>query len=191
MTDTPVDYQLVTTLQGRVADEMTRAKQQREACGERELADSDERQLALSLITAAVQRHLASVLAAGEELPADTEYDLRLIQAVGDAMYEAAEFQDLITDQQIENVDINGCDEVFITYADGRGKVRGRPIAASDDELVRIVQNLASRVSLNPRPFSRANPELDLRLPDGSRLSAVMGAAERPVGSSRRTPGTT
>ena len=40
MTDTPVDYQLVTTLQGRVADEMTRAKQHREARGERELSDS-------------------------------------------------------------------------------------------------------------------------------------------------------
>ena len=188
MTDTlVVDRQLVRILQGRVADEMTRAKQLREARGERELSESDERQLAFSLITAAVQRHLASLLAAGEELPADAGYDLRLIEAVDDAMYEAAEFQDLITDQTVENVDINGCDEVFVTYADGRGKVRGRPIAASDDELIRIVQNLASRVSLNPRPFSRANPELDLRLPDGSRLSAVMGAAERPVVSIRRS----
>ena len=187
MTDAPVDYQLVTTLQGRVADEMTRAKQLREARGERELPDSDERQLAFSVITAVVQRHLASVLSAGGELPVDAGYDLTLIMAVDAAMYEAAEFTDLITDQLIENVDINGCDEVFITYADARGKVRGRPIAATDDELIRIVQNLASRVSLNPRPFSRANPELDLRLPDGSRLSAVMSAAERPVVSIRRS----
>ena len=93
MTDTPVDYQLVTTLQGRVADEMTRAKQLREARGERELSDSDERQLAFSVITAVVQRHLASVLAAGGELPVDAGYDLRLIMAVDAAMFEAAEFQ--------------------------------------------------------------------------------------------------
>ena len=151
MTDTPVDYELVTTLQGRVADEMTRAKQQREARGERELSDPDERQLAFSVITAAVQRHLASVLAAGGELPVDAGYDLQLIMAVDAAMYEAAEFTDLITDQPIENIDINGCDEVFVTYADDRGKVRGRPIAATDDDLIRIVQNLASyAVSLNP-----------------------------------------
>src|SRR6478735_7449312 len=187
MTDALVDYQLVTALQGRVADEMTRAKQQREARGERELSDSDERQLAFSVITGVVQRHLASVLAAGGERPADAGYDLKLIMEVDAAIFEAAEFTDLITDTAIENVDINGCDEVFIKYADARGKVRGRPIAASDDELIRIVQNLASRVSLNPRPFSRANPELDLRLPDGSRLSAVMGAAERPVVSIRRS----
>ena len=70
MTDTlMVDRQLVKTLQGRVADEMTRAKQLREARGERELSESDERQLAFSVITQAVQRHLASVLAAGGELP--------------------------------------------------------------------------------------------------------------------------
>ena len=43
----------------------------------------------------------------------------------------------------IENIDINGCDEVLVTYADDRGKVRGRPIAATDDDLIQIVQNLA------------------------------------------------
>ena len=187
MTDTQVDYQLVTTLQGRVADEMTRAKQQRDARGERELSDADERQLAFSVITATVQRHLASVLAAGGELPTDPGFDLKLIMAVDSAIYEAGEFQDMITDKDVENVDINGCDEVFITYADGRGKVRGRPIAASDDDLIQIVRNLASYVSMNARPFTRANPELDLRLPDGSRLSAVMSAAERPVVSIRRS----
>ena len=39
---------------------------------------------------------------------------------------------------------------------------------------------------MNARPWTPANPELDLRLPDGSRLSAVMSAAERPVVSIRR-----
>ena len=102
------------------------------------------------------------------------------------AIFEAGELQDLLDDVDVENVDINGCDEVFITYADDRGKVRGRPIAATDDDLIQIVQNLASYASMNARPFTQANPELDLRLPDGSRLSAVMSAAERPVVSIRR-----
>ena len=86
----------------------------------------------------------------------------------------------------MENIDINGCDEVWVTYADERGKVRGRAIAATDDDLIQIVQNLAAYASMNARPFTRANPELDLRLPDGSRLSAVMAAAERPIVSIRR-----
>ena len=48
------------------------------------------------------------------------------------------------------------------------------------------MQNLGAYAGMNARPFTRANPELDLRLPDGSRLSAVMSAAERPVVSIRR-----
>ena len=186
MTDTPVDYQLVKQLQAQVADELTRAKQQRDARGERELSDADDRQMALSVITKVVQQHLASVLAAGGELPADPGLDLKLIMAIDSAIFQAGELQVLLDDVDVENIDINGCDEVFITYADHRGKIRGRPIAATDDDLIQIVQNLASYASMNARPWTPANPELDLRLPDGSRLSAVMSAAERPVVSIRR-----
>jgi Flp pilus assembly CpaF family ATPase len=101
-------------------------------------------------------------------------------------MYKAGELQELLDDPDVENIDINGCDEVWVTYADGRGKVRVGAIAATDDDLIQIVQNLAAYASMNARPFTRANPELDLRLPDGSRLSAVMAAAERPIVSIRR-----
>ena len=186
MSEIGVDYELVRTLREQVADEMTRAKQQREIRGFAELSPSDEPQLAMSLITTAVQRHLGGILAAGGELPTDAGYDMRLILAVDSAMYKAGELQEHLDDPDVENIDINGCDEVWITYADDRGKVRSRAIAATDDDLIQIVQNLAAYASMNARPFTRANPELDLRLPDGSRLSAVMAAAERPIVSIRR-----
>ncbi len=180
-----VEYELVKALRVQVADAMTREKQDRQRRGLPELSEADERQLAYSLITAAVQSHQAEIVKAGGELPADTGHDLRLIMAVDAAIYAAGELQELLDDDQVENIDINGCDEVWITYAD-RGKVRGAPIAATDEDLVQILQNLASYASINARPFTRANPELDLRLPDGSRLSAVMGAGEWPVVSIRR-----
>ena len=69
MSEIGVDYELVRTLREQVADEMTRAKQQREIRGFAELSPSDEPQLAMSLITTAVQRHLGGILAAGGELP--------------------------------------------------------------------------------------------------------------------------
>jgi len=185
MSEMPVEYELVKALRVQVADAMTRVKQDRERRGDPELSEPDERQLALSLITSAVQAHQAEIVKAGGELPADTGYDLRLIMAVDAAIYAAGELQELLDDDQVENIDINGCDEVWITYAD-RGKVRGAPIAATDEDLIGIVQNLAAYASINARPFTRANPELDLRLPDGSRLSAVMGAGERPAVSIRR-----
>ena len=43
------------------------------------------------------------------------------------------------------------------------------------------------RVGLASRPFDSANPQLDLRLPDGSRLSAVMAVCSRPSVSIRRS----
>jgi pilus assembly protein CpaF len=59
-------------------------------------------------------------------------------------------------------------------------------VADSDDELVELVQILGAHSGLSSRPFDSANPQLDLRLPDGSRLSAVMGVCARPTVSIRR-----
>ncbi len=60
------------------------------------------------------------------------------------------------------------------------------PVAESDEELVELIQVLAAHAGLTSRPFDSANPQLDLRLPDGSRLSAVMGVTARPAVSIRR-----
>jgi pilus assembly protein CpaF len=180
-----LDFGLVRSLQAQIADEMTAYKQRREAHGERELSPADERQMALSLMQAAVSRYMQDRLQRGQELP-DASYDQRLVEAIDSAMYRAGELQALLDDDLVENIDINGADEVWITYAGERGKVRGRPVAASDEDLINIVQTLGAYAGLNARPFTRASPELDLRLQDGSRLSAVMGATERPAVSIRR-----
>ena len=49
-----------------------------------------------------------------------------------------------------------------------------------------MIRSAASRFGLSERRFDLARPELDLRLPDGSRLSALMAVTERPVVSIRR-----
>ena len=185
MSETLLDYALVRVLQEQVADQMTREKQKRAAARLGELTSADEQQLAWSLIGRVVARQMQTQLAAGEALP-DASHDQRLADAVYAAMYQAGELQELLTDDLVENININGADEVWVTYADERGKVRGRPVAASDDDLIDIVQNLAAYAGLNARPFSVASPQLDLRLPDGSRLSALMCAGERPSVSIRR-----
>jgi Flp pilus assembly CpaF family ATPase len=179
-----LDYGLVRAIQAQVADGLTQNRQQRLAQGLPELSSADERQLGLSLIQSAVSRHLRNQLAAGNELP-DGDFDARLVAAVDAAIWGAGELQELLDDQRVENIDINGCDEVWVTYA-GRGKVLGRPVAASDADLIDIVRTLGSYAGLNARPFTPSSPELDLRLPDGSRLSAIMSASERPLVSIRR-----
>jgi Flp pilus assembly CpaF family ATPase len=74
---------------------------------------------------------------------------------------------------------------VFVSSADGR-EVMADPVADSDEELVELIQALAAYSGLSSRPFDTANPQLDVRLPDGSRLSAVMDVTLRPAVSIRR-----
>ena len=61
-----------------------------------------------------------------------------------------------------------------------------QPVADSDEELIDLVKSAASRFGLSERRFDMARPELDLRLPDGSRLSALMAVSVRPAISIRR-----
>jgi pilus assembly protein CpaF len=116
---------------------------------------------------------------------ANAEDEQRLAQGVLDALFGLGRLQSLIDDPDIENIDINGCDRVWITYADGT-KELAAPVADSDEELIELVKSAASRFGLSERRFDRARPELDLRLPDGSRLSAVMAVSLRPAVSIRR-----
>lgn len=108
-----------------------------------------------------------------------------LAQDVLDALFGLGRLQSLIDDRDIENIDINGCDRVWVTYADG-AKELAQPVADSDEELVDLVKSAASRFGLSERRFDMARPELDLRLPDGSRLSALMAVSVRPAVSIRR-----
>jgi pilus assembly protein CpaF len=129
------------------------------------------------------------VLADGEGMgpqPTDgPEDEQRLAQTVLDALFGMGRLQELIDNPEIENIDINGCDRVWATFADGTKRLMP-PIADTDDELVDVVRTAASRFGLSERRFDLARPELDLRLPDGSRLSALMAVTARPAVSIRR-----
>ena len=120
------------------------------------------------------------------EMPIGEAADERqLAQSVLDALFGMGGLQSLIDDPDIENIDINGCDQVWVTYADGSKQLMP-PIADSDDDLIDLVRAAAARFGLSERRFDLARPELDLRLPDGSRLSALMAVVSRPAISIRR-----
>ncbi len=114
-----------------------------------------------------------------------TEEEQQLAKTVLDALFGMGRLQVLIDDGEIENIDINGYDHVWATFADGSKRMM-HPIADSDEELVDLVRSAASRFGLSERRFDLARPELDLQLPDGSRLSALMAVTARPAVSIRR-----
>jgi pilus assembly protein CpaF len=178
-----MDYAVVRELRERVGEELQATRTAAANAGT-PILPADEQQLAWELIAEALRAHTQTLLDAGRAAP-PPEADEPLIEAVHAALFGAGRLQPLLEDEAIENVDINGCDEVFLGYADGRS-VSGPPVAEDDAELVELVRTLGAYAGLNARPFDLANPQLDLRLPDGSRLSAVMSATERPAVSIRR-----
>jgi pilus assembly protein CpaF len=115
----------------------------------------------------------------------DSRDEQRFAQSVLDALFGMGRLQALVDNQDIENIDINGCDRVWATFADGTKRLMPA-IADSDEEVIEMVRSAASRFGLSERRFDLARPELDLRLPDGSRLSALMAVAARPSISIRR-----
>lgn len=190
----PVDHRLIRQLQARVAEELNRESQRRAASGEPELSRADEQQLALALIDQAVTEHMQRQLREGGDVPLDRDLDEQLSTSVYAAMYGAGELSSLLDDEDVENIDINGCDEMWVSYANDspRGReANGLPqgpatIAPTDEDLVLMIQSLAAHAGINARPWTPVTPQLDLRLHDGSRLSAVMVAGERPSVSIRR-----
>ena len=108
-----------------------------------------------------------------------TEHELALVEAVFAALFGLGRLQALVDDERIENIEINGADQVWLSYADGREEP-GPAVADSDEELVENLQFLAARVGQAERTFTTAHPRLHLRLHDGSRLAAMAWTTPRP-----------
>jgi hypothetical protein len=178
------DQLLLRRLREDVADIVSRQRREDAANGVPPMSSEDERQFGRAVISRVLETHARTEMAGGRT-PPTMEEEAELADGIHAALFGVGRLQPLLDDPMVENVDINGCDRVFVGYADGREEMVA-PIAESDDELIELVQVLAVYSGLTSRPFDTANPQLDLRLPDGSRLSAVMGVTARPSLSIRR-----
>ena len=153
--------QLAAALQ---AEPITDASARRELC--RSL-------LAELLITQARERVRAGL----DAWTVEEEY--ALADAVMAALFGLGRLQPLVDDPDVENIEVNGHDRVWVSYADGREEP-GPPVADSDEELIEHLQLLAARVGGSERTFTTANPRLHIRLEDGSRLAAMAWTTPRP-----------
>jgi len=180
-----MDHALVKRLRGEVGDRLAEQRRLDAAAAMAPMTGEDERQFARAIISQVLEEHARSEILVGRP-PLNAQEETDLAEAIHAALFGVGRLQPLLEDQNIENIDINGCDRVFIGYADG-SEVIGEPVAESDEELVELIQVLAAYSGLSSRPFDTANPQLDLRLPDGSRLSAVMDVTLRPAISIRRS----
>jgi pilus assembly protein CpaF len=179
-----MDHTIVKRLRQEVGDRLALQRRTDAGSGVPPMSGEDERQFARALIAQVLEDYARVEITSGRR-PPGAEEEEELAAAVHAALFGVGRLQPLLENQQIENIDINGCDQVFLGFADGREEM-GEPVAETDEELVELIQVLAAYSGLSSRPFDSANPQLDMRLPDGSRLSAVMDVTIRPALSIRR-----
>lgn len=145
---------------------------------------ADQRQLTQALIQAEVGTEARRRAESGvPALNAAAEHALS--QAVDNAINGIGKLQNLLDIEGVEDIYIHGAEPVRLRMADGR-MLEDEPIADTPDELFAQVQFLAAHHGSRERPFSPANPVLDMALPDGSRLAAVCDLSPWPIVTIRR-----
>ncbi|MGH9101282.1 MAG: CpaF family protein, partial [Acidimicrobiales bacterium] len=179
-----VDADLVAGLRTEVLAALSERERALQAEGRPPLGAADEQALGRQLIAEALERRARQALTNSRPVM-EAEAEDELARATFDALFRLNRLQRLLDDPDIENINANGCDQVWVRYADGRPE-QVEPIAASDEELEEMLRTAAARTGIGERRFDRGSPRLSLQLPDGSRLFALMAVAARPCLSIRR-----
>jgi pilus assembly protein CpaF len=179
-----LDQTMVADLHRRVGDALTAAHTAHEEGGRGRLAAGDEQALARKLVADELRRLAAAAYADGEA-PLDETTEAALTAAVLDRLHGLARLQPLLDDPQVRDIHISGAARVWLNLRDGT-KVRGPAVADSDDDLIELIATAARRVGRSERRWDHAHPELNLQLPNGDRLHALMAVSGRPTVTVRR-----
>ena len=165
-----IDWKLVAAFRGKAAEALTQRLGQatsREA----------QQELGRAIITELLDAAADEAVTAGRSTWTRAE-QVGLAQAIFDSLFRLGRLQPLVDDDRVENIIILGHDRVWLELVDGT-LIPGPAVADSDEELIEFISFLASREG-SARSFSEAHPSLDLRLADGSRLSATNWVTSTP-----------
>ena len=126
---------------------------------------------------------LAEGLLQAENLPLSTVERDRLVSEVHHELFGLGPLEPLLADQTISDILVNSYSNIYI---ERRGKLEKTTISFKDDEhLRRVIERIVSTVG---RRIDEAQPMVDARLPDGSRVNAIIPplALDGPILSIRR-----
>ncbi|MGW1913156.1 CpaF family protein [Streptomyces sp. NPDC002076] len=171
------EQEVVHLVRQRVAARLAAYADERESAGLPAEDEAARRATVGLLLAEELGEERRQALARGGSVM-DAAVEERIAQAVKDALFGTGRLERLLADERIENICVNGCDVVWVKDAVGAWR-REAPVAASDEELVELVRTLAARTGGEERRFDRGMPRLNLQLPDGSRLFAVMAVTGR------------
>ena len=97
-----------------------------------------------------------------------------------DAVLGFGPLQELLDNPLITDIHVRGSAPVWVKHTDG-SRHELDPVVSSDEELVRLVRNVASRSRNGERRFDALAAECNVCLDDGSRLFAVMDVSQKPL----------
>ncbi|GIJ49365.1 protein kinase [Virgisporangium aliadipatigenens] len=175
-TATVVSPELIARIRTRVAERL--------AARGADLPDEQRQALIAAYIAEELVSNAHTDISAGRT-PLTPQAEAAAARAVRDSFTGLGGLQRHIDDPLVEDVFVNGFDNVWIRRTDGTVH-QAPPVAASDAELVELIRVAAARSGQEERRFDRGSPALSLQLPGGQRLFAVMAVAKRPSVSIRR-----
>lgn len=126
---------------------------------------------------------LAEDLLLAENLPLSTIERDRLVSEVHHELFGLGPLEPLLADSAISDILVNSYSNIYI---ERRGKLEKTAISFKDNEhLMRVIERIVSTVG---RRIDEAQPMVDARLPDGSRVNAIIPplAIDGPTLSIRR-----
>jgi len=128
-------------------------------------------------------RTLAHELSVESSEPLNEADRERLITEILDEIFGLGPLEALMKDRTVSDILVNGPNQIFI---ERNGRLTKTDLVfAHDQHLMQIIQRIASRVG---RRADEMSPMVDARLPDGSRVNAIVPplSLEGPVLSIRR-----
>jgi pilus assembly protein CpaF len=103
------------------------------------------------------------------DVPLNSAERERMNQELLDELIGLGPLEPLLADTSISDILVNSCSTV---YVERRGKLELTPVRFADNaHLMRIINRIVSRVG---RRVDETSPMVDARLPDGSRVNAIV-----------------
>ncbi len=106
---------------------------------------------------------------AGDRTPLSRDERTQLVREIVDDIVGYGPLEELLEDDSVSEVMVNGCDRIYVERA---GKLELTESSFLDNaHLHRIIEKIVSQVG---RRIDEASPMVDARLPDGSRVNAII-----------------
>ncbi|HWL66676.1 MAG TPA: CpaF family protein, partial [Actinomycetota bacterium] len=104
-----------------------------------------------------------------EEIPLTTTEKAQITKEIQDSVMGLGPLEELLADTDVTEIMVNGCETVFVERA---GKIhRTNARFVDENQLRRTIDKIVTKVG---RRIDESSPYVDARLPDGSRVNAII-----------------